>query len=768
MASPAGRGAQVILTGTQQSAARGVVGPEITVNLETKRVLEFAGTVADGTTLDGSTKTGLPAVDVGVVALGVPTLSASSLAEQSLPGQAIGLLVGLTTGSRRHLAANAGGRVALSGGEDRLVVGTTASVAADGALKVVLRETLGIQVRDTILIVTVAAYDSATTALLAAITSAPAANIAGAYDRYIRRMKAAGLWDKADVIYMPGHDDQTSRLNWKLPGTYTGTKTGTVTFEAFKGFTSDGSTGYISTGWNPLTNGVNYQQNSATLAWHVGTNINSGAFDVGASSGQMQASSRGATITGRLNASSTQSLQSVSISTGLSAMVRRSATEVRSSKDGGATTAFASTSATVASGTFRICGNISSTYSSRQVGFVFVGGALSDAELLALSDTLEAYQREVGSYIADVIWRLSPISLSTDSTAWGTMSSQQIPAVAAVGTRRFRANYGVHGLAAGTSGEVSPCYVRVTYSDNDGQTYNFGAAWLPDAANVGACIDPHMLALPDGRLLLTFPYTASSMTRWTYACVLTNPLDAPASWVWAGPYTLSAGFVGAMYLDGPDIMYTASQPATPPYTIKWQGNNFGRIRMCGNIAVHVPGGRIPDAAADGSLNSFYETSMARRADGSILAIFRTQSTGYNYYSISTDNGATWSASAPYTAVTSPTTKAWLGRSPNGNLFVIHNNGTVRERLTLTLLASDGMSVVSSFEIDSRGSAQPRVSYPDGAFSGTGQDVKILIDWDCGRGVQDAPTYTNELLAATVPEVGMLTGVPTKTTYTVTS
>jgi hypothetical protein len=63
MASPAGRGAQVILDGAAQAAARGATSSTITANAEAKRALELAGTVADGSTADGSTLTGLPAED---------------------------------------------------------------------------------------------------------------------------------------------------------------------------------------------------------------------------------------------------------------------------------------------------------------------------------------------------------------------------------------------------------------------------------------------------------------------------------------------------------------------------------------------------------------------------------------------------------------------------------------------------------------------------------------------------------------------------------
>lgn len=60
------RGAQVILTGEAQTAARGGLSGDLTENTLAKRALEADGTVADGTTPDGSTRTGKPAADIPV------------------------------------------------------------------------------------------------------------------------------------------------------------------------------------------------------------------------------------------------------------------------------------------------------------------------------------------------------------------------------------------------------------------------------------------------------------------------------------------------------------------------------------------------------------------------------------------------------------------------------------------------------------------------------------------------------------------------------
>lgn len=60
------RGAQVVLAGEAQTAARGGVGGDIETNTLHKRALEARGEQADGSTPDGSTLTGEPPPDVVV------------------------------------------------------------------------------------------------------------------------------------------------------------------------------------------------------------------------------------------------------------------------------------------------------------------------------------------------------------------------------------------------------------------------------------------------------------------------------------------------------------------------------------------------------------------------------------------------------------------------------------------------------------------------------------------------------------------------------
>jgi hypothetical protein len=77
MASAAGRGAQVILDGDAQAAARGALSRDLRCNAAAKRALELQGVVPDGYQPDGSTITGTPADDLDVTSVVRPQVIAN-------------------------------------------------------------------------------------------------------------------------------------------------------------------------------------------------------------------------------------------------------------------------------------------------------------------------------------------------------------------------------------------------------------------------------------------------------------------------------------------------------------------------------------------------------------------------------------------------------------------------------------------------------------------------------------------------------------------
>jgi len=96
-------------------------------------------------------------------------------------------------------------------------------------------------------------------------------------------LKAAGVWSLLDVLYVFATDGNNdfATLNWKAPLSYKITRVGTTTFTANQGYVSNGTTGYLNTGWIPSTNGVNYTLNSASLITYMQSHVTLSASDLG-------------------------------------------------------------------------------------------------------------------------------------------------------------------------------------------------------------------------------------------------------------------------------------------------------------------------------------------------------------------------------------------------------------------------------------------------------------------------------------------------------
>jgi len=122
--------------------------------------------------------------------------------------------------------------------------------------------------------------------LIDTMTVRPQGNRAFLISDTIRRLKAADIWAKLDVLWMlAAHDAQAGRLNWKAPASFALTEVNSPTFTADRGYAGNGTTSYLDTGWAASTNGVQFQQNSASiLAYNLSTAAGNGAL-IGLASG---------------------------------------------------------------------------------------------------------------------------------------------------------------------------------------------------------------------------------------------------------------------------------------------------------------------------------------------------------------------------------------------------------------------------------------------------------------------------------------------------
>lgn len=92
-------------------------------------------------------------------------------------------------------------------------------------------------------------------------------------DRLVKSLKQDGSWNLIDVLYIFANDESTGNfalLNWTNPSLYSLTKINSPVFFTNRGYSSALSTNYLSSSWAP-SNGVNFQQNSASMGGMVYT-----------------------------------------------------------------------------------------------------------------------------------------------------------------------------------------------------------------------------------------------------------------------------------------------------------------------------------------------------------------------------------------------------------------------------------------------------------------------------------------------------------------
>jgi hypothetical protein len=84
-------------------------------------------------------------------------------------------------------------------------------------------------------------------------------------------LKSFGIWSKLDVFYVFANDgsQEFATLNWKNPLLYQCTLFNTPNFTINQGFAGNATDMYINTNFKPLTNGVNYQQDSASYGYFI-------------------------------------------------------------------------------------------------------------------------------------------------------------------------------------------------------------------------------------------------------------------------------------------------------------------------------------------------------------------------------------------------------------------------------------------------------------------------------------------------------------------
>jgi hypothetical protein len=244
--------------------------------------------------------------------------------------------------------------------------------------------------------VNASAYETESTTLFAAMTTAPSATRKSQINTFIQDIKTGGVWAKlAKIAVMGAHAEQAALLNWKAPAGTAFTKSGTITFAVDRGFTGDGVSGHLDSGalWTALAT-----QNDASMWARSLTQAIAGTPLIGTTTAGGGNAYIGPTVSGNFTVrahGATAAIDAAASSIGFFGWARSLSTAFRAYR-GKIETTVTQTSAAMPAGNLSIL-RTGSSYGPWQVAFAAGGSSLTTAEQAALHDAVELYLSEIGA-----------------------------------------------------------------------------------------------------------------------------------------------------------------------------------------------------------------------------------------------------------------------------------------------------------------------------------------------------------------------------------
>jgi len=239
-------------------------------------------------------------------------------------------------------------------------------------------------------------------ALFARMSPTPSPSRKVYINRLISSLVGAGVWSKLDMLQVYAADAQANALlNW-VSTSYNASAVSSPTFTADRGFTGNGSSSYLDTGYNAsLASG--WTQNSHTFGRWLRSGT-AGGTDFGA---EDTLNLRGGYIQSNIGVdnyvtydSGTTDSQSTS-PIGNITVTRSIAGSFDVYKDGVFVTTKSAASRQAANlNMYALCRNLDSVasgFSDSQTMFVYAGAGMTGADILALQNALQAYKTAVGA-----------------------------------------------------------------------------------------------------------------------------------------------------------------------------------------------------------------------------------------------------------------------------------------------------------------------------------------------------------------------------------
>lgn len=246
-----------------------------------------------------------------------------------------------------------------------------------------------------------AGYDVVFQAVYNAFTTKPSVADATAMNAFVVAAKEHGYWTKLDMLHIYAtHINSAGEalINWINPGTYDGSEngfSGEAQWNAYRGYTGNGgvqNTFYISFGYEPSVDGVNYTLNSGSIIFYRRNTSSRAATETGTTQSTgatyraMYGSSNATTRIFRIN-SNTGDSPTVTDLNGFNAVTRNSGTLYVYRNSGTPLTSYSRAATGVPNTTvtdfmgFTESGMPNSSASDAELSMTAWGGLLTDTDI---------------------------------------------------------------------------------------------------------------------------------------------------------------------------------------------------------------------------------------------------------------------------------------------------------------------------------------------------------------------------------------------------
>lgn len=247
-------------------------------------------------------------------------------------------------------------------------------------------------------------FDVDVTAWSAAVVSA-GGTVSGAQKAYVQALvgslKASGVWASLDRLWLFAAENSTQALIDLVTRT-TATAVNSPTFIANQGYTGNGTTSYVNTGFTPSTAGGKFVQNSASLgAWVVTAPTTTAGIECGSEVGApfTEIGVRFTSVNYRYDINSTASAAAAHGNnwTGAFHVQRTGASALALYRNGTSVATDASASTTLNTGALSfLAHSAGAAPSTAQIGMGWIGASMSVPQLAGLYAAQRAYMTAVG------------------------------------------------------------------------------------------------------------------------------------------------------------------------------------------------------------------------------------------------------------------------------------------------------------------------------------------------------------------------------------